>query len=101
MEYTSRLLTPVECNYSSTEMEALEVVWAVKKFCTYFKATEVTVESNHQSLKWLLNLVSNRLARWALELKIFNLKLQYITGKAKDIADMLSLSLYVKKWFPT
>ncbi|GFW22508.1 retrovirus-related Pol polyprotein from transposon 17.6 [Trichonephila clavipes] len=91
-EYASRLLTPAERNYSTTEKEALAVVWALKKFCGCIKGTEITVKSDHQPLKWLLNLKSptGRLARWALEIQSFNLKVQYIPGKANGVADILS-----------
>ncbi|GFW54662.1 retrovirus-related Pol polyprotein from transposon 412 [Trichonephila clavipes] len=76
IEYASRLLTPAERNYSTTEREALAVVWALKKFRGYIEGTEITVASDHQPLKWLLNLKSptGRLARWALEIQSFNLK---------------------------
>ncbi|GFU87072.1 retrovirus-related Pol polyprotein from transposon 17.6 [Trichonephila clavipes] len=92
IEYASRLLTPAERNYSTTEREALAVVWALKKFRGYIEGTEITMASDHQPLKWLLNLKSptGRLARWALEIQSFNLKVQYIPGKANVIADMLS-----------
>ncbi|GFV34898.1 retrovirus-related Pol polyprotein from transposon 17.6 [Trichonephila clavipes] len=91
-EHDSRLLIPAECNYSTTEREALAVVWALKKFRGYIEGTEITVASDHQPLKWLLNLESptGRLARWALEIQTFNLKVQYIPGKANVVADMLS-----------
>ncbi|GFW88381.1 retrovirus-related Pol polyprotein from transposon 297 [Trichonephila clavipes] len=92
IEYASRLLTPAERNYSITEREALAVVWALKKFRGYIEGTKINVASNHQPLKWLLNLKSptGRLARWALEIQSFNLKVQYIPGKANVVADMLS-----------
>ncbi|GFY31064.1 transposon Tf2-6 polyprotein [Trichonephila clavipes] len=92
IEYASRLLTPAERNYSTTEREALAVVWALKKFRGYIEGTEITVASDHQPLKWLLNLQSptGRLARWALEIQSFTLKIQYIPGKANVVADMLS-----------
>ncbi|GFV20647.1 retrovirus-related Pol polyprotein from transposon opus [Trichonephila clavipes] len=92
IEYASRLLTPAERNYSTTEREALAVIWALKKFRGYIEGTEITVASDHQPLKWLLNLKSptGRLARWALEIQSFNLKVQYIPGKANVVADMLS-----------
>ncbi|GFU16318.1 retrovirus-related Pol polyprotein from transposon 17.6 [Trichonephila clavipes] len=92
IEYASRLLTPAERNYSTTEREALAVVWALKKFRGYIEGTEITVASDHQPLKWLLNLKSptGRLARWALEIQSFNLKVQYIPGKANVVANMLS-----------
>ncbi|GFW59129.1 retrovirus-related Pol polyprotein from transposon 17.6 [Trichonephila clavipes] len=92
IEYASRLLTPAERNYSTTEREALAVVWALKKFRGYIEETEITVASDHQPLKWLLNLKSptGRLARWALEIQSYNLKVHYIPGKANVVADMLS-----------
>ncbi|GFX89422.1 retrovirus-related Pol polyprotein from transposon 17.6, partial [Trichonephila clavipes] len=92
IEYASRLLTPAERNYSTTEREALALVWALKKFRGYIEGTEITVASDHQPLKWLLNLKSptGRLARWPLEIQSFNLKVQYIPGKANVVADMLS-----------
>ncbi|GFW08704.1 transposon Tf2-8 polyprotein [Trichonephila clavipes] len=90
IENASRLLTPAR-NYSTTEREALAVVWALKKFRGYIEGTEITVASDHQPLKWLLNLKSpTGLVRWALEIQSFNLKVQYIPGKANVVADMLS-----------
>ncbi|GFS74448.1 retrovirus-related Pol polyprotein from transposon 297 [Trichonephila clavipes] len=87
IEYDSRLLTPAEHNYSTTGREALAVVWALKKFRGYIEGTETT--SDHQPLKWLLNLKSptGRLLRWALEIQSFNQKVQYIPGKANVVAD--------------
>ncbi|GFS58116.1 retrovirus-related Pol polyprotein from transposon 297 [Trichonephila clavipes] len=92
IEYASRLLTPAERNYSTTEREALAVFWALKKFHGYIEGTEKTVASDHKPLKWLLNLKSptGRLARWALEIQSYNLKLHYTPGKANVVADMLS-----------
>ncbi|GFS56454.1 retrovirus-related Pol polyprotein from transposon 297 [Trichonephila clavipes] len=58
IEYANRLLTPAECNYSTTEREALAVVWALKKFRGYIEGMEITVASDHQPLKWLLNFKS-------------------------------------------
>lgn len=92
IEYASRLLTPPERNYSTTEREALAVVWALKKFRAYIEGAQITVASDHQPLKWLLSLKSptGRLARWALEIQSFNPKVQYVPGKANVVADMLS-----------
>ncbi|GFU59021.1 retrovirus-related Pol polyprotein from transposon 297 [Trichonephila clavipes] len=103
IEYASRLLTPAERNYSTTEREALAVVWALKKFRGYIEGTEITVASDHQPLKWLLNLKSptGRLARWALEIQSFNLKVQYIPGKANVVGNMFQARRLLQQQFPT
>lgn len=92
IEYASRLLIPAERNYSTTEREALAVVWAVERFRGYIDGHEVIIGSDHQPLKWLFTLKSpsGRLVRWALKLQAFNLQFQYTPGKANVVADTLS-----------
>ncbi|GFS88670.1 retrovirus-related Pol polyprotein from transposon 17.6 [Trichonephila clavipes] len=92
VEFASRLVNPAERNYSTTEREALAVVWALNKFRGYIDGASITVASDHQPLRWLMKLISltGRLARWALQLQSFNLNMEYIPGKSNVVADMLS-----------
>ncbi|GBM20387.1 Retrovirus-related Pol polyprotein from transposon 17.6 [Araneus ventricosus] len=92
IEYASRLLIPAERNYSTTEREALAVVWALEKFRGYVENQEIMIASDHQPLKWLMSIKSpsGRLARWALQIQSFNPKIEYTPGKANDLADILS-----------
>lgn len=92
IEYASRLLTGPERNYSTTEREALAVVWAVQKFRGYIEGSTVRVMTDHQPLKWLMSLKSpsGRLARWALTLQEYNLEINYTPGRKNVIADALS-----------
>ncbi|GFT65098.1 transposon Tf2-6 polyprotein [Trichonephila clavipes] len=91
-EFASRLLNPAERNYSTTEREALAVVWALNKFRGYNDGLSLTVASDPQTLRWLMKLKSptGRLACWALQLQSFNLNMEYIPGKSNVVADMLS-----------
>lgn len=92
VEYASRLLTSAERNYSTTEREALAVVFGVTKFRGYIEGYPVRVISDHQPLKWLMSLKSpsGRLARWALFLQGYDLKIEYTPGRANVVADTLS-----------
>lgn len=82
VEYASRLLTPAERNYSTTEREALAIVWSIDKFRGYIEETSVVVVTDHQPLKWLMTLKtpSGRLARWGLKLQPYNLQITYAPG---------------------
>ncbi|KAF8785780.1 Transposon Tf2-9 polyprotein like [Argiope bruennichi] len=92
IEYASRLLIPAEPNYSNTERGALAVVWALEKFRGYVENQEIIIAFDHQPLKWLMSIKSpsGRLARWALQIQSFNLKIEYTPGKTNVLADMLS-----------
>lgn len=58
IDYISRLLTAAEKNYSTTEREALAVVWSVTKFTGYLEYYTVIIQSDHQPLKWSMSLRS-------------------------------------------
>ena len=92
IEYASRLLKPAERNYSTTEREALAVVWAVHKYRGYIEGAQVTILTDHQPLKWLFSIKTptGRLARWALQLQSYNLKIEYVPGRQNIVADTLS-----------
>lgn len=92
VEFASRLLTPAERNYSTTEREALAVVWALSKFRGYIEGLPITVITDHQALKWLMSLRSptGRLARWALQIQAYDITIKYTPGRTNVVADTLS-----------
>ena len=87
--YWSRSLTPAERNYSSTEKECLAVVWATLHLRPYLERTRFTIRTDHEALRWLLNLRDprGRLARWGLRIQEFDFEIQYRPGSSHALAD--------------
>ena len=92
MEFACRLLSSAEWNYSTSEREALGVVWEVEKFRGYIEGTHVIVYSDHQALRWLMSLKTpnGRLGRWVLRLQSFDLEIHYTPERCNAVANPLS-----------
>ena len=90
--YASRLLSKAEKNYTTTEKEALAMVYAVNKFCHYLLDNKFVFYVDHLALQYLVNKpqVSRRLARWLLLFLEFDFKVIYKLGKTHGVADALS-----------
>ena len=90
--YASRSQKKHERNYSTTEKEALAIVFAVKQFRHYLYGQKIILYTDHQPLVWLMTHkdTSSRLIRWALQLQEFDLEFKYKMGKANANADCMS-----------
>ena len=64
----------IEKKYTTTEREALAVIYACKKFQHYLLGYMIVFHTDHDSLKYLVNKpdLSCRIARWILLLQEFN-----------------------------
>ena len=92
MAFASRSLQPHERNYSSTELETLGLVWAVKHFRPYLLGYHTTVFMDHSACTSLLNSSkpSAKLARWAMIVQEFDLTIKYRSGRSNANANTLS-----------
>ena len=90
--YASRQLNPAEKNYSTTEREALGIIYACKKFRHYLLGYKTIFHTDHNALKYMFNQadLSGRIARWVLLLQEFDFEVQVKPGKAHVNADYLS-----------
>lgn len=88
----SRSLKGPEVHYSATEIEALAIVWILKKWATYLLGQEFKVITDHKALTFLQHCYPavDRLRRWILFLQQFNFSIEYIEGKNNNVADYLS-----------
>src|ERR1044072_8309530 len=53
--YFSKALTPCERNYDTTNMEALAVIQAIKKFRYYLHGQKFRIITDHRALLWLIS----------------------------------------------
>jgi len=90
--YWSRALNKAEQGYSPTERECLAVVWAVTTLRPYLERTKFVVRSDHNALRWLMNVtdLSGRLVRWRLRLSEFDYTIAYRPGRVHQVPDALS-----------
>ena len=90
--FTSRTLQGAECQYASSEMEALAVIWATKHFRHYIYSYPCVVYMDNQALKSLLRTPhpSSKLARWGLALQDLDLAIEYRSKCSNNNADALS-----------
>jgi len=90
--YYSRGLTPAEKNYSTTDRERLDVVWACFLLNLYLEGQEFLIRTDHSSLNWFLNMDSahGRVARWSLRLSEFRYKVCTRPGRENHCADAMS-----------
>jgi len=95
VEYASRTLTKAEKNYSTTEKECLAIVWATQKLRHYLVGAHFIIETDHKPLEWLeskrsSHARSQKLERWALQLRGFDFSIVYRQGSQNQHADALS-----------
>ena len=71
--YASRRLSKAERNYSTTEREALGMIYSVNKFRHYLLGKKFTFHVDHSKLIYLVPKASliGKLARWSLLLQEF------------------------------
>jgi len=92
IEYASRTLNKGEANYCPTELEALALIWAIRKFRHYVYGQKFKVITDHNALKWLMSgkLNNPKLERWALKLQGYNFEIEHRPGKNHNNVDPLS-----------
>ena len=94
--YCSTQLNLAVSKHSTTELELLAFLFAVKQFRCYLYGRKFVVYTDHRALKWLLNLqdTSSRLTRWAINLSEYDYVIKHRPGTQMRYADALSRSMH-------
>jgi hypothetical protein len=90
--YASRRLSKAERNYSTTEREALGMIYSVRKFRHYLLGKRFTFHVDHSALVYLVSKASlnRKVARWTLLLQEYEFNIVHRPGAQYAVADYLS-----------
>ncbi len=90
--YASWILDKAQRGYHTSEREFLALVKCVKKWKSFFWGRKISIESDHQALKGVLNVGDpyGRIARWFALLSQFDYEVKYIKGVDNVSADVMS-----------
>ena len=93
--FVSKVLTPVERTYSTTDQKMLAIIFSVRKFRCYIEGCHFNMQTDHMALKFLQTVKepASRLARWMLKLQEYDFKIHYKKGSLKVVADTLSRNI--------
>ena len=77
----------------TTEQEAFGIYYAITKWNYYLQGTDIIVQNGHKPLACFLNRknTNNKVNRWSLELAMYNISFEWISGTRNNAADCLSI----------
>ena len=89
--YVSGLFRGSQLNWAALTKEAYAIYMSVKKLSFYLTDAAVLLKSDHLPLKKFLqkNTLNNKVNNWAMELEVFNIKFQHVSGKTNILEDTL------------
>ena len=78
--------------WSTTEQEAYGVYYAITKWNYYLQGADITVRNDHKLLTEFLNgkNANNKVNRWGLELAMYSITFEWMSGAKNKAADCLS-----------
>ena len=90
--FVSGLFRGSQLEWAALTKEAFAIYMSVKKLSLYLDQSQIILRSDHLPLKRFLqkNTLNSEVNNWAMELKSFNIKFEYIQGSKNILADTLS-----------
>ena len=90
--YVSRKITPAESRYSISELEALSVIYAVRKLHRFLAGVHFIIQTDNSPITVIQSGVhrNDRIYRWSLILQNYTFSIEHIKGKDNILADTLS-----------
>ena len=90
--YWSSAVPRRQRHFTSTELECMAIHHGIKHFRPYLWGRKFEIVTDHNSLKWLMNLKNPtpKLQRWSLDLTEYEFSITHRPGRVHNNADALS-----------
>ena len=90
--FLSHTFTETQWKWSTTEQEAYGIYYAITKWNYYLQGADIIVRNDHKPLAKFLSgkNANNKVNRWSLELAIYNISFEWISGAKNKVANCLS-----------
>ena len=90
--YISGLFSGSQLNWTCLTKEAYAIYLSIKKLMYYMEDVDVTLRSDHLSLKKFLakNTLNSKVNNWVIEISPFRITFEYIKGIKNTLADAMS-----------
>ena len=97
--FVSGLFRGSQLDWAALPKEAFAIYMSVKKLSFYLDQAEIILRNDHLPLKRFLqkNTLKSKVNNWAVELKSFNIKFEYIQGSKNVLVDTLSRLIDIDK----
>jgi hypothetical protein len=91
ISYSSKTLTGLQLNYSTTKKEFQVVVFAIDKFMSYLVGAKVIIYTDHVAHKYLLTMkdAKPQLIWWVLLFQEFDIKVKDEKGVGNSVVDYI------------
>lgn len=90
VEFVAKKLSGPAKRWPTREKEAFAIIHCLRKFDPYLRGRTFTVHTDHQSLKWLTDARTGKIARWASTLAEYDLQIFWKKGTDLQRVDFLS-----------
>jgi hypothetical protein len=93
--FLSHKLTKTQQRWSAIEREAYAIHYALQKLHYYLHKAKFVIRTDHKPLIEMLNapIQNKKVEAWALNLQVYNAKLEYVRGENNNCADLLSRAI--------
>ena len=95
--YVSGLFWGSQLNWAALTKEAYAIYLSVKKLAFYITDADITLRSDHLSLRKFLqkNTLNDKVNNWAVKLEMYRIKFVHIKGKSNVLTNILSRLIFI------